>query len=99
MPVFLTPFLLSRLSGLLFPALVFNAGKPGVELRPPHSSGSTSAAEISLWIFNCLSWVYNQPVPHLRPSYQSQCGCFFISFSDRASLQPVFRWLSRLIVL
>ena len=43
-----------------------------------HSSRGTSAAKISLPIFVCFVLVWNQPIPCLYLSYQSQCG-FFIS--------------------
>lgn len=52
--------------------LIFTARCCGI---PCYSAG-TSAAEISLWIF---AWMWNQPVSHLHPFYQSPCGFFFIS--------------------
>ena len=44
----------------------------------PHSIGGTSTTEISLLIFICHTWVWDQPVNCLCPSYQSWCG-FFVS--------------------
>ena len=49
---------------------------------PPRSSGENSAAEISLQIFNCHTWVWDQPVLHLCSSYQSR-GFFCISLVIR----------------
>lgn len=39
----------------------------------------TSTAEISFSIFKYYMWVWDQHVPHLHPSSQSQCGFFYIS--------------------
>ena len=46
---------------LLVLALEPWAGRPGVGLGP-------LASEISLLIFSCHTWVWDQPVPHLHPS-------------------------------
>ena len=42
-------------------------------------SERTSAAEIHLPIFIHHLWVWDQPIRHLCPSYQSPCGFFFKS--------------------
>ena len=42
----------------------------------PCSLGGTFDAEISLPISIYHIWVWDQPVPHLQPSYQSQCSFF-----------------------
>ena len=44
------------LCGILFPALVYQTGELCVELRPLDSQG-TSAAEISIQILNCHTWL------------------------------------------
>ena len=56
--------------GLLF--LEASARGPTVGLGP-------LTPEISLQIFICHTSVWDQPVPGLCPSYQSQCGFFFKS--------------------
>ena len=61
-----------KLWGLLFPALESWAGGPGVWLGP-------LAHGIPLPIFLRHSWVWDQTVPHLCPSYQAQCSFFFNS--------------------
>ena len=48
------------------------AGGPGVGLGP-------FTPEISLQIFICHMWVWDQPILRLHLSYQSQCGFFFNS--------------------
>ena len=49
----------------------------------PCSSKGTSAPEISLLIFILHMLVWDQPILHLYPSYQSWCGFFFISWVVR----------------
>ena len=45
----------------------------------PCSPGGTSVAEIVLLIFISHVCAWDQPIPHLHPSYQSLCGCSFKS--------------------
>ena len=45
----------------------------------PCSSGVIPPAQIPLRIFICHMWVWDQLIPHLQSSYQSQCSFFFKS--------------------
>ena len=56
--------------GLLFTALEPWASRAQCGAGTPLSSVGTFAAEISLLIFKCHTWVREQPVPHLHSSYQ-----------------------------
>lgn len=48
--------------GLCFLAQEPWSGEAGCGAGTPHSSGRTSAADISLLIFICYTWVWDQPV-------------------------------------
>ena len=52
---------------------------PGVGLGSPHSSGGPSAAEMSFSIFIYYTWVWDQLVLCLHPSYKYWCDFFFHS--------------------
>ena len=59
---------------LFFTARSYGDISPWCGVRTPCSS-----AAISLLIFIHHSWVWDQPVLHLHPFYQSWCGFFFNS--------------------
>ena len=54
---------------------------------PQPSSPHSLAPEIPLLTFTHHTWVWDQSLPHLYPSYQSQCGFFLNSVSCRTSIQ------------
>lgn len=43
------------------------------------SSGGAYAAEISLLILNCHTWLWGQPISCFQSSFQFQCSFYFVS--------------------
>ena len=91
--------------GLLFLVLVLWAQEPSVDLGPLASQGGTTAAKISLPIFNCHTRVWDQPVLCLYPSYQSRSGFFVISlvigllFSQCSGTSPGRSFYNLVVIL
>lgn len=64
----------------------------------PHSTGRTSAYKTSFPIFICHSWVWDKPVLHLCPSYQSQLWLLYV-LSCGTSIHLDFRWFWIMVVV
>ena len=64
----------------------------------PCTSGGNVAGEISLQNLSSCQWKWGQPFLHFCPSCQSWCS-IFCKYCYKTSVQLVFIWLSRLIIL